>query len=254
MCPLTVSTILTRAVYPGRVRIVVIQQNVKGIGDTECDMPEEGDCEEHPEDVICRHKEQVDLYRMEAGTATGPVTARAVGSRFYHGERYALQIDAHLEFRKGWDEDIIGQHRRTGNDMAVLTTYLSDVVGTFDREGEVKRKTIPIMCESKFVKERIGDFMHHQSQPELPPPIPGTSILSVYFAAGFSFSSGKFVQDVPYDHNLPMTFQGEEISVGVRGWTWGYDFYTPARSICYHYYTATKGSKRKHVHMFWENR
>ena len=42
-----------------------------------------------------------------------------------------------------------------------------------------------------------------------------------------SFSRGHFVTRVPYDCCLPMLFQGEEISIGIRAWTFGYDLYAP---------------------------
>lgn len=48
-----------------------------------------------------------------------------------------------------------------------------------------------------------------------------------FWAAGFSFSRGHFALRVPYDPYLPMLFQGEEISMGVRAFTHGYDFYSP---------------------------
>ena len=45
-----------------------------------------------------------------------------------------------------------------------------------------------------------------------------------------------------------------EISVTVRGFTWGYDFYAPERSVCFHMYaTGANTKKRKKVALFWEN-
>ena len=49
-------------------------------------------------------------------------------------------------------------------------------------------------------------------------------------------------------------FQGEEISIGLRGFTYGYDYYTPETSPCFHYYAARDNTgKRKKVNLFWEN-
>ena len=31
-------------------------------------------------------------------------------------------------------------------------------------------------------------------------------------------------------------FQGEEISIGLRAFTFGYDFYAPEHSVCFHAY------------------
>ena len=44
--------------------------------------------------------------------------------------------------------------------------------------------------------------------------------------------------------------QGEEIAIGIRGFTYGYDFYAPKDSVVFHEY-AVKSNRRKSVHMFW---
>ena len=112
--------------------------------------------------------------------------------------------------------------------------------------------------------------------------------LEPYWAAGFSFSRGHFKLRVPYDAYQPMVFQvsavqcsavqgkgvewsavtyiewtilicilinisslqGEEINVGIRGFTHGYDFYAPRDSVVFHEY-AQKSSRRKKIPMFW---
>ena len=45
---------------------------------------------------------------------------------------------------------------------------------------------------------------------------------------------------------------GEEIAIGIRGFTYGYDFYAPKDSVVFHEY-AEKSNRRKKIHMFWEN-
>ncbi|GMH55819.1 hypothetical protein TrRE_jg482, partial [Triparma retinervis] len=112
MCPLTVANILSMSTYPSRIRIAIVQQNSPSGSDVDCSLPPSTTCSSSPSHVLCRHAHQVDLYPMDASTATGPVLARAVGSRLYHGEAYAMQVDAHLEFVEGWDEDIVKQHEK----------------------------------------------------------------------------------------------------------------------------------------------
>ena len=48
-----------------------------------------------------------------------------------------------------------------------------------------------------------------------------------------------------------MIFQGEEINIGLRGFTYGYDYYAPERSVLFHYYSH--GGKDKKVKTFWEH-
>ena len=55
-----------------------------------------------------------------------------------------MQSDAHVTFIQDWDEDIIVQQEATKNEMAVLSTYLSDIVGSIDEQGRSLRKTRPI--------------------------------------------------------------------------------------------------------------
>lgn len=44
------------------------------------------------------------------------------------------------------------------------------------------------------------------------------------------------------------------MSIGIRGFTIGYDFYAPERSVCFHHYAVGKNAKlRNKVHHFWEN-
>jgi Glycosyltransferase (GlcNAc) len=53
---------------------------------------------------------------------------------------------------------------------------------------------------------------------------------------------------------LFLSCQGEEISIGLRGFTYGYDYYTAERSVAFHMYAIKENKeKRSHVKLFWEN-
>jgi hypothetical protein len=231
-CPETVASALTRASHPERLRFVVVQQN--GEGDVSCDQPPVA-CAAQPEQPLCVHAGSMRVFTMDAKMGVGPVYARHIGSRMYRGEAYVLQIDAHNEFVAGWDSDIVEQLRATRNEYAVLSTYLTDKLGSVDAAGHSKRRTRPIMCNSAFEGGgALPRYLRHGSQPEEPPFIKESPMLQPFWAAGFSFSRGHFVTRVPYDCCLPMIFQGEEISMGVRAWTHGYDLYAPVRSVMFH--------------------
>ena len=166
-----------------------------------------------------------------------------------------MQCDAHVKFVRGWDVLLIQQWRAAGNEMAVLSNYLSDVQGAIDEvTGDSLNKSRPIMCRTDY--EGQGDQRHlrHGQQPEGVPGIHGEPTLQPYWAAGFSFSRGHFVVQVPYDQHLPLIFQGEEISIGIRGFTYGYDYYAPEHSVCFHMYAFGENkAKRKKVPSFWEH-
>jgi len=79
-----------------------------------------------------------------------------------------------VTFTKGWDVDIIEQQEATGNEMAVLSTYLTDIVGSIDpNTGLSLRKTRPIMCNTEYEGGAQGKHLRHLSQPEGIPDIHG---------------------------------------------------------------------------------
>lgn len=251
-CRQTIESVLSRATYPERIRVAVVDQYDYKV-DAPCSKPEKP-CEDDPDQILCKYKSQIDFYEMEAQFAMGPVFARHLGNRMYRGEYYAVQCDAHVDFIKDWDTDMISQWKSAKNEMAVLTAYLSDVHDSLDAEGNLLRKTRPIMCKSDWEGYGVTQHMRHGQQPEGPAGIKGEPTLEPYWAAGYSFSRGHFIVNVPYDQHLPWVFQGEEISIGLRGFTYGYDYYTPETSVCFHYYAKQDGSgKRDKVKLFWEN-
>jgi [Skp1-protein]-hydroxyproline N-acetylglucosaminyltransferase len=253
-CRQTVESIFLRAAHPERIRIGVVDQIVNG-EDPRCDKPQRP-CTEDPEQALCKYVSQVDVYEMEARLSIGPVFARHIGYRLYRGEYYATQSDAHVSYTRHWDIDIISQIESTGNEMAVLSTYLTDVGDSIDENGDSLRDTRPIMCNTVYEGGAQGTHLRHASQPERVPSIHGMPQLQPWWAAGYSFSRGHFIVNVPYDWLQPMIFQGEEMSIGIRGFTVGYDYYAPERSVCFHHYQNGRGknvAERAKVHHFWEN-
>ncbi|GAX23656.1 hypothetical protein FisN_12Hh230 [Fistulifera solaris] len=251
-CRSTAESIFLRAQHPERIRIAVVDQIVDG-EDALCNAPLLP-CDTHPEQGLCKYKDQIDVYQMDAALSIGPVFARHIGYRMYRGEYYATQSDAHVTYTQDWDADIIEQFEVTKNEMAVLSTYLTDVQGSIDAQGHSLRHTRPIMCNTYYEGGIQGMHLRHGSQPERTPSIKGSPQLQPWWAAGYSFSRGHFVVNVPYDYNQPMIFQGEEMSIGIRGFTIGYDYYAPERSVCFHHYAVGKNAEvRKKVHHFWEN-
>lgn len=177
------------AAHPERIRVGVVDQIVVG-EDGSCDVPH-SPCSEDPNQPLCLYKNQIDVYQMEAALAVGPVFARHIGHRLYRGEYYYTQSDAHVTFTKGWDVDIISQMEATGDEMAVLSTYLTDIVGSIDpKSGLSLRKTRPIMCNTEY--EGGGSeakHLRHLSQPEGRPEVHGMPQLQVSCSFLFIASS-----------------------------------------------------------------
>jgi len=132
---------------------------------------------------------------------------------------------------------------------------MTDLQGSIDpKTNRSLRTTRPIMCNSMFEGGSLA-YLRHGTRPEEAPVVKDEPMLQPFWAAGLSFSRGHFVSRVPYDCCLPMVFQGEEISMGVRAWTHGYDHYAPIRSVVFHEYMVYSKRRQSHsVPLFWENK
>lgn len=252
-CRETIESLYSRAAHPERIRVGVVDQIVEGV-DNKCHEPIHP-CSEDPTQALCQYAQLIDTVPLDAKLSVGPVPARHIGHRMYRGEYYAAQSDAHVTFTNNWEMALIHELESTGNEMAVLSTYLSDFVGAMDNHGNSLRHERPIMCNSYWKEWNQMYHIHHSTQPESAPAIHGMPQLHPWWAAGFSFARGHFTVNVPYDYYQPMVFSGEEMSIAIRGWTVGYDYYTPEHSVCFHHYaeSAEGQAKRADVPTFWEN-
>ena len=87
-CRYTVESAFLRAKYPDRIRVGVVDQIVDG-EDPACNEPIEP-CDQNPNQALCKYKDRVDVYEMEAELSVGPVFARHIGHRLYRGKWRAL--------------------------------------------------------------------------------------------------------------------------------------------------------------------
>lgn len=174
---------------------------------------------------------QVRVVETPYREARGACWARSVAQGLYDGERYTLQIDAHMRFVQGWDTILRGLHAdllRAGWAKPVLTHYPPDYTldGGF---GDVVKKMGFFPMAGGMVRfNRTG----HVIEPGGPP------LLQPWLAAGFHFADAACIREVPYDPHL--YFFGEEVSLAVRLWTHGWDLFNPGRIVLYHLYKRIK--------------
>jgi len=256
-CQPTVEDIFLRAEHPERLRVAIVEQRVKGEDDAtvpNCDQPTRN-CTDDPNQALCLYGHLVDMFVVPAILSVGPVFARHLATRMYRGEYFAMQVDSHVRFIEHWDTNLISQWESANNEMAVITTYLSDIINSITPDThENNHPNRPIMCKTDYEGQGKLKHLRHGQQPEGRPGIHGEPTLHPFWAAGFSFARGHFVIQVPYDQYEPMVFQGEEIFMGLRGWSYGYDYYTSEISVAFHMYAIKENKdKRKKVKLFWEN-
>jgi hypothetical protein len=169
----------------------------------------------------------------------GACWARNKIQQVYENETYTLQLDSHHRFIENWDEELINMLeglRAKGHKKPLLTSYIS----SFDPENDPHaRVRVPWkMNFDRFIPEGAIFF--------LPASIPNFQNLNEplparFYSAHFCFTDGIFCKEVPHDPEY--YFHGEEISIAVRAFTWGYDLFHPHKIIAWHEYTRKGRTK-----------
>jgi len=180
----------------------------------------------------------------------GACWARNQLQQQYDNEEYILQLDSHHRFLDNWDEELIMMYKglkEKGYKKPLLTSYVSSYNPDNDPAGRIY---VPWkMNFDRFIPEGAVFFLPASidNYNKLTEPIPAR-----FYSAHFAFTSGDFVKEVPHDPEY--YFHGEEISIAVRAYTWGYDLFHPHKTIVWHEYTRTGRIKQWDDDKIWYNR
>lgn len=170
----------------------------------------------------------------------GACWARNKLQQQYDNEEYTLQLDSHHRFIQNWDIELIKMLKdlqSEGYKKPLVTSYIP----SYDPENDPeKRVNVPWQMNfDRFIPEGAIFF--------LPASIPDYQNLSKpvaarFYSAHFCFTLGQFCKEVPHDPEY--YFHGEEISIAVRAFTWGYDLFHPHKIIAWHEYTRKGRTKQ----------
>jgi glycosyltransferase involved in cell wall biosynthesis len=199
----------------------------------------------HPDDKFddlseFDNDERFKVINIPHEESKGVCWARNLTQQQYDGEEYTLQIDSHMRFEKDWDETLIGmvkQLQEIGIPKPLLTSYVPSYNPSNDPDGRVR---VPWrMAFDKFIPEGAVFFLPETipDWEEIEMPVP-----SRFYSAHFCFTLGEFSNEV--QHNPEYYFHGEEISIGVRAFTHGYDLFHPHRVVVWHEYTRNGRTKQ----------
>lgn len=168
----------------------------------------------------------------------------------YDNEAYTLQLDSHHRFIKDWDIELIGMYndlQKDGYEKPLITSYIP----SFDPDNDPAGRTmVPWkMNFDRFIPEGAIFFLPASidNHKELTKPIPAR-----FYSAHFAFTCGQFVKEVPHDPEY--YFHGEEISIAVRAYTWGYDLFHPHKIVAWHEYTRKGRTKQWDDDKTWGNK
>jgi hypothetical protein len=128
LCPHTLFNAFSKATFPSRVTVGVVQQNA--IGDIDCftgycDLMEQSSMNVSA-NWKCPFEKNIRMMKVASSTAKGPTWGRAKASTLLKDEEFCMQTDAHMDFVPGWDEKMMQMWADTKNEYAVLSTYVAD--------------------------------------------------------------------------------------------------------------------------------
>ena len=182
--------------------------------------------------------------------AKGACWARNQIQQLYKNEEYTLQIDSHMRFEKNWDVEMIKMItdlQKKGYPKPLLTGYVSSFDPDNDPNSRVREPWR--MVFDRFIPEGAVFF--------LPETIPGWQDLTEpvtarFYSAHYCFTLGQFAKEVQHDPEY--YFHGEEISIAVRAYTWGYDLFHPHKVLIWHEYTRKGRTKQWDDDKKWVDR
>jgi len=180
----------------------------------------------------------------------GVCWARNQVQQHYSGEKYTLQLDSHHRFVDKWDKILINMMEdliKKGHKKPLLTAYIPSYDPENDPQGRSQEPWW--MTFDRFIPEGAVFFLPASinNWRNLDSPIPAR-----FYSAHFCFAPGSFCKEVQHDPNY--YFHGEEISIAVRAYTWGYDLFHPHKIVCWHEYTRKGRTKHWDDDSSWYNK
>ena len=232
----TIDDMLDNAKYPENLRIGICHQY-------------------HPEDEFSnltkyRLDDRFRIIDVLYSESKGACWARHQIQQVYSGETYTLQIDSHMRFEQGWDEtliEMINQLQKDGYKKPLLTGYVPSYDPDNDPDGRVN--TPWRMSFDRFIPEGAVFFLPETipDWEQLTSPVPAR-----FYSAHFCFTLGQFSEEVQHDPEF--YFHGEEISIGVRAFTHGYDLFHTHKVVIWHEYTRKGRTKQWDDDKDWVNK
>ena len=194
-------------------------------------------------------KSQVRYVGIDVRDTRGACWARSLAMSLYSGETWFMQIDSHMVFDQGWD-DILLQAAATCSQMSpkfLISNYPNPfkmVDGVPVTEKVTKGALLHLVIDDCQFKpdHMILYFRGKEFQTALP-------IKGFHVAAGFIFTHGRFVYEVPYDPHI--YFEGEEQTLAVRAYTHGWDIYHIPNNPTYHMYNTDHNPMNMHRELHW---
>lgn len=240
---LTLRDLIEKAVNPSRLSICVVEQN---------DYMDEYTC--HAKNILKTSlpikKDQLRVKTIHWSEAKGPTYARAMCEGLWKGEKYYLMVDSHMRFEPGWDCELIEQLWLCPRPLKTVLTMYPEGYERFqdDRSNTINYHIAKTRGWRREIFKRFNEdgIIHFESITTYD-AIPKNPRYVPFWGACFHFSHSDILKEVPFHPDTPYLFFGEELFMGARFFTHGWDLKGPTHSLVYHLW------KRDHRKTFWNH-
>lgn len=180
---------------------------------------------------------QIRILSMDAHQAKGPTYARhLIETRLYRNEKFYLCIDSHMCFVYNWDRKCVKNLYECPSRKPIVSFLPQDFIPM--ERYQVKKDQDPKPPTFMYINRphretfQVPELKAHEFK-----NLPRACYPSSWLTAKFLFTLGDFVKQVPSD---PLTVfvpsELEDWSLSVRGYTHGWDVYTPMEMLAQHMY------------------
>jgi hypothetical protein len=181
--------------------------------------------------------------KMNFKEARGVGHARKILMEQYNDQDFFFQTDSHMRFAKDWDVkmiEILKKSQKIANNKKIILSQFPAPykVFTTGRDNFPKDDEMRWAVPSWSTPLWSGKVWAGQRQRMLDMSQP---VESHVVLAGYIFSTGSLVKEVPYDERI--SFMGEELCFSVRAYTRGWKIYAPNEMLLWHFYGRRGQSK-----------
>jgi len=166
--------------------------------------------------------------------------ARNLAQSLWRGEPYTLQVDSHMSFEPEWDWKLVEMLEALPGEKPLLS--MNSPLFWFDEHGTLQRR-----FDMGVPTTRVRDWEASGGWApwfDFGPPNRQTPGRTRFVNGNFVFTRGEWNVEVPQDPDH--YYWGEEFSITVRSFTWGYDLFLPSEVVAWHLMHRT--APRRH----WE--
>jgi hypothetical protein len=168
--------------------------------------------------------------------------ARNLAQSLWRGEAYTLQVDSHMKFEPDWDARLIEMLESMPAEKPILS--MNSPLFYYDDTGNLQRAFqmgVPTTRVSEWSEGGGWAPWFNFGDPNEQKP--GRTR---FVNGNFAFTRGQWNVEVPQDPDH--YYWGEEFSITVRSYTWGYDLFLPTEVVAWHMYHRHAPPRRHWEH------